>query len=225
MCDFLSGVTLPNGDVLTHPMLDSHADLCTYYHIHDTLPDRLVKWELKPNDWMDASAWDFAPDQDTLPTWWTPDVAADTERIARARATAMILRDGEHRLIVDGCWIVGGCAVVRDVRAGRIVCVRGSAQITNVGGSAQITNVGGSAQITNVGGSAQITNVGGSAQITNVGGSAQIADVRGSAQITYVRDSAQITNVGGSAQITYVGGSAQLDDSARAHVTQSVGAG
>ena len=74
----------------------------------------------------------------------------------------MIIR-GDHDLIVDGCWIVGGKASVRDVRSGRIMRVQGSAQIHDVGGSAQIHGVRDSAQIHGVGDSAQIHDVWGSA--------------------------------------------------------------
>lgn len=33
MCNFLSAVVLKNGDVLTHPLLDSHSDLVRYYSL------------------------------------------------------------------------------------------------------------------------------------------------------------------------------------------------
>ena len=238
MCHFLSALVLRNGDVLSHPMLDSHADLVTYFKLPDTSAyiNHFAKVELRPVDWADASTWTWTVDEPTLPTWWD-DVAIGAEATLRARAAAMILKDGEHVLIVDGCWIVAGTAKIRDVRSGRIVRVQDSAQVSDVGGSAQVrdvwdsaqvTNVGGSAQVrdvwdsaqvtnvwdsaqvTNVGGSAQVTNVGDSAQVSDVGGSAQVSDVWGSAQVTNVGDSAQVSDVGGSAQVTNVWGSAQV---------------
>ena len=217
MCDWLSALVVSNGDVLTHPMLDSHVDLATYFKLPDEnvqIP-RFVKVELVPQDWTDVSTWNWKIDQDTLPAWWS-DVANQAEATLRARADKMILRDGEHALIVDGCWIVAGTAKVRDVRSGRIMRVQGSAQIHDVWGSAQIHGVGGSAQIHGVGGSAQIHGVGGSAQIHDVGGSAQIHDVGGSAQIH---------DVWGSAQIHGVWGSAQLEESAKRHVVEAVKGG
>jgi hypothetical protein len=242
MCQFLSALVLRNGDVLTHPMLDSHSDLVTYFKLPDATAhhQHFAKVELTPDDWMDPATWDFRLDETTAPSWWD-DVVGSVESTLRARAERMIVRDGEHALIVDGCWIVGGTAIVRDVRAGRIMRVWDSAQIHGVWGSAQIHDVGGSAQIHDVRGSAQIRDVGdsaqihgvrGSAQIHGVWGSAQIHDVRGSAQIrdvgdsaqihgvwgSGVQDSAQIHGVWGSAQIHDVWGSAVLDASAKAHV-------
>ena len=237
MCNFFSALVLRNGDVLHHPMLDSHSDLVTYFKLPDETAhhQHFAKIELVPVDWLDAATWRFQLDAETAPGWWT-EVAQAAEEACRAIVAKMMLRSGEHRLVVDGCWIVGGTAIVRDVRAGRIVQVRDSAQIHDVRGSAQIHDVWGSAQIHDVGdsaqihdvrGSAQIRGVRGSAQIRGVGDSAQIHDVRDSAQIHDVwdsaqihdvRGSAQIHDVWGSAQIHDVGGSAQLDLSARAHV-------
>ena len=201
MCQFLSVLILKNGDVLHHPMLDSHSDLVTYFSLPDTSSyvSHFAKAELTPVNYLDASTWQWRIDEPTRPSW-LDDVEAIAEAKARAIAQKMIIATGAKCLIVDGCWIVGGDAVVQDVRGGRII------------------HVGDSAQITDVRDSAQITNVGDSAQITNVWGSARITDVRDSAQITNVWGSARITNVWDSAQITDVGGSAQLDASAEAHV-------
>jgi ketosteroid isomerase-like protein len=202
MCNFLSVLILKNGDVLHHPMLDSHADLVTYFKLPDAdaYISHFAKAELAPDNWLDVATWRWRLDEETRPRWLTETLERGAEDQTRRIAGRMLLVDGKHRLVVDGCWIVGGTAIVHDVRAGRIVHVRDFAQIHGVGGSAQIHNVRGSAQIHNVRGSAQIHGVGGSAQIRDVWGSAQIRDV------------------GGSAQIHSVWGSAQLDDSAKAHV-------
>ncbi len=50
MCNFLSALGLRNGDVLTHPMLDSHSDLVRYFKLHDNTAylDRFAKVELTP---------------------------------------------------------------------------------------------------------------------------------------------------------------------------------
>jgi len=234
MCNFLSALVLKNGDVLHHPMLDSHADLVRYFKLPDTDAhiQHFAKVELTPVDWADAATWNFRVDEEVLPVWWA-DVASAVEGTLRSRAAGMILKDGDHDLIVDGCWIVAGTAKVRDVRSGRIILVQDSAQISNVGGSAQISGVWDSAQISGVRGSAQISGVRDSAQISGVRGSAQISGVRGSAQISNVGDSAQISNVGGLARISNVGGlarisnvwgSATLDASAKAHVIVPVDA-
>jgi hypothetical protein len=247
MCNFLSVLILKNGDVLHHPMLDSHSDLVTYFKLPDTdvYIQHFAKAELVPDNWLDVATWHWRLDEETRPRWLTKALERGAEDQTRRIAGRMLWVDGEHHLVVDGCWIVGGTAIVCDVRAGRIVrvqdsaqirgvegsaqihCVRDSAQIHGVRGSAQIHGVWGSAQIHGVRGSAQIHGVWDSAQIHGVRDSAQIHGVRGSAQIHGVRDSAQIHGVRGSAQIRGVGdsaqihdvrGSAQLDDSAKAHV-------
>ena len=177
MCQFLSVLVLRNGDIRHHPMLDSHADLVTYFEIPDSQVglNWFAKAELTPVDWTDPATWMWRIDEETRPSW-LDEVEATAEVATRALAGRMILRDVTRTLIVEGCWIVCGQSVVRDVRGGRILRVQGSAQIHGVGGSAQIRGVGGSAQIHAVWGSAQIHDVGGSAQIHGVGDSAQLDD-------------------------------------------------
>jgi hypothetical protein len=174
MCNFLSAIVLKNGDVLTHPMLDAHADLVKYFklpdgneHIH-----HFAKVELVPSDWEDAATWQFTVDEPTLPVWWS-DIAEQAEATLRARAKKMILREGEHELIVEGCWIVAGTAKIRDVRSGRIVRVSGGT-ISGVSGGT-ISNVWGGT-ISNVSGGT-ISDVSGGT-ISDVWGGT-ISNVRG----------------------------------------------
>ncbi len=242
MCHFLSVLVLRDGSVRHHPMLDSHGDLVHYFKLPDENPHipYFAKAELTPTtDWTDASTWAWRIDEAVNPVWLTPDVEKAAEEATRAIAQRMVIKDGEHRLIVDGCWIIAGAAKIRDVRSGRIVRVQdlatisnvwGSATISNVRGSATIRDVGGLATIRDVGGSATISNVWGSATISNVrdlatirdvgglatirdvGGLATISNVRDSATISDVRDSATISNVRGSATIRDVGGSATISN-------------
>jgi len=141
MCQFLSVLVLRNGDVLHHPMLDSHGDLVTYFQLPDSQAyhQHFAKAELTPSEatWLTPDAWTWRIDETTRPGW-LDDVESQAEARARAVAARMVLASGAHRLIVDGCWIVGGDAIVRDVRGGRIIRVGGSAQIHDVGGSAQL---------------------------------------------------------------------------------------
>ena len=165
-------------------MLDSHADLVRRYKLKDDgMRERFAKVEFVPDVWTDVTTWKFYLDEPTTPVWWTPEIQNAVVGKLRAKVDGMLLLGGKHELIVDGAWIVGGSAVVSDVRAGRIVWCGGSAQISGVWDSARISDVGGSAQISEVWGSARISGVRGSARISGVGGSAQISGVWGSAQL------------------------------------------
>lgn len=142
MCNFLSVLIAKNGDVLHHPMLDSHADLVTYFHLPDTSVaiQHFAKAECVPpsDGWLTPDTWRWHLDEPSRPVWLTEDLEREAEAATRRIAQRMILSEGEHRLIVDRCWIVGGTAVVRDVRGGRLICVWGSAQIHDVRDSAQL---------------------------------------------------------------------------------------
>ena len=136
MCNFLSAIVLRNGDVLTHPLLDSHSDLIRYYELPDTRAhhQHFAKVELTPVDWLDASTWQWRLDEETAPGWWE-DVAASAEATLRARASRMILTTGRKDLVLEGCWILGGDAEIADFRGGRIASMRGGTLTTMWGGT------------------------------------------------------------------------------------------
>src|SRR5688572_21394109 len=177
MCNFLSVLVLKNGTVLQHPMLDSHSDLVAYFNIPDAKVGIhwFAKAELIPVDWLDPSTWTWLIDEEMRPDW-LDDVEEKAEKATRAIAKKMVITEKTKtpRLIVDGCWIVGGKAVVRDVRGGRILRVQDSATVRNVGGSATVSDVRGSATVSNVWDSATVRHVGGSATVCGVGDSATV---------------------------------------------------
>lgn len=98
MCNFFSAIVLRNGDVLSHPMIDSHSELVEYFKLPDATVhhQHFAKVELTPQSedaWLDPSKWKFTLDEKTVPGWWD-DVASTAEATMRARAERMILRDG-----------------------------------------------------------------------------------------------------------------------------------
>lgn len=177
MCNFLSVLIIRDGSVRHHPMLDSHSDLVHYFKLPDENAhiQHFAKAELTPTtDWTDASTWKWRIDEQVRPVWLTEDVEHAAEGATRAIAQRMVIKDGEHALIVDGCWIVAGTAKIRDVRSGRIVRVQDSATISGVRDSATIRGVRDSATISDVWDSATISDVGDSATISDVWGSATL---------------------------------------------------
>ncbi len=138
MCDFLSAIVLRNGDVLIHPLLDSHSGLVTYFELPDTSAyhQHFAKVELTPVDWLDAATWTFRLDETTAPGWWE-DVAASAEATLRDRAARMILTTGHKPFILEGAWILGGDVAIGEVRGGRIVQMRGGTVQEIWGGTVQ----------------------------------------------------------------------------------------
>ena len=146
MCNFLSAVVLKNGDILMHPMIDSHSELVEYFKLPDTSQHirHFVKVELTPTtdeSWLDPSLWTFRLDEERKPSWWDDEASAKAEADLRRRASAMIINDDKTPLIVDGCWIVGTKGKIREVRSGRIVRMCGGTLTAMRGGT--LTAMGG----------------------------------------------------------------------------------
>jgi hypothetical protein len=193
-------------------MLDGHADILRRFKIKDDdrFRDNYAKIEFVPVDWFQPETWAWRVDEPSRPEWLTESMEAKAKSRVIDIIRGMILVDGDHDLLLDGCWIVGGTANITDVRGGRMMRVAHSATIRDVRGSATISGVRGSATISGVRGSATISGVRDSATIHDVGDSATIMDVRDSATIRDVWGSATIRNVWGSATISGVWDSATI---------------
>jgi len=212
MCNFLSAIVMKNGDVLWHPMIDSHSELAAYHKLRDDDQFRrnFAKVELLPgDDWMEPEKWTWEVDEPTRPDW-LDDVEDSAKKRLITIAKGLILDDGNHPLIVDGCWIIGGVAKVERIKYGRVMRVSDSAEIGYVSGSVTIGSVSDSVKIGKVSDSATIGSVSGSVKIGYVFDSATIGYVSDSAEIGGVCDSAKIGSVSGSAKIGSVSGSVKI---------------
>jgi hypothetical protein len=129
---------LKNGDVLTHPLLDSHTDLVRYFELPDTTAyhQHFAKVELTPADWLDPATWRFRLDEDTAPGWWE-DVATQVEATLRDRARSMIITTGRKDLILEGCWILAGDAEFVDMLGGTLQRMDGGTLQRMDGGTLQ----------------------------------------------------------------------------------------
>ena len=236
MCNFFSVLIRRDGSLCWHWNIDSHSDLIAHFALRDDSQfiQHFAKAELRPDlgsdACLDAGRWAWTLDEPTRPEWLTPEIEQRAEAAARRLAESFIIRTGTRRLIVDGVWLIGGDAVVSDVRGGRIITVRDSASIRDVRDSASIRDVRDSASIHGVRDSASIHGVWDSASIhgvrdsasiRDVWGNASIRDVWGNASIHGVRGSASISDVGGCASIHGVSHTTMLDESARRHLVLS----
>lgn len=135
MCNFLSALVLRNGDLLHHPMTDSHSDLVRYFRLADKTACRhFAKVELMPPTDKDgrpdyARVGDYALRvDDTEPAWFDEHRNAVDKRM-RAIVKAMIVDDDSVPLVLDGCRILIKGAKVEEARGGRILAMTGDAQV------------------------------------------------------------------------------------------------
>ncbi len=182
MCEFFSCLVMRDGSIRWHWNSDSHSELIEHFGLRDDKPflQAFAKAELTP-DWssdalLDAAQWTWRLDEPTRPDWLTNEIEAKAQSAARRVAASFILTAGEKRSLLDGTWILGGDARVIGIRGGRIIAMRGNAQVSEVWGNAQVSNVRGNAQVSDVGGNAQVSDVGGNAQVSDVWGNAILDD-------------------------------------------------
>ena len=213
MCNFVSALVLRNGDVLTHPMLDSHVDLVSHFKLpdHSEYIQNFVKVELVPgaDAWLTPEKWKWTVDESSPPAWW-PDVASAAEGTLRARVRSWIMTSGQASLATEDVRILGGTAVLDKVSAGRVIHMSGNGQVHDVYGSGQVHRVLGDGQVHDVYGNGKVHYVYGSGQVHRVFGDGQVHDVYGNGKVHRVYDSGQVHRVFGDGQVHDVYGNGKV---------------
>jgi hypothetical protein len=167
MCNFLSGATLENGDVIISKNTDSHHEILKEFGVRDTeLPPAFCAWEFTPpikNERYDYAAptdqWMFNIDKNfPTPEWWDAGIEKLTIDECKNKVNEFVVKSDVLE-ITCGRWIV---------IAGNICSVRGNATIQDVWDNATILNVRDNATIQDVWDNATILNVRDNATILNV---------------------------------------------------------
>lgn len=97
MCNFLSAIVKPNGDILCNPeYTDSHSELAAYHGLPD--PDgltglaRCVRVELIRSESGVIEEYKFHVDENTVPDWWDSDMAVRVECSMRDRLKRLVVK-------------------------------------------------------------------------------------------------------------------------------------
>lgn len=141
MCNFLSAIVMPSGQLLHCPSTHSHSVIARIHNIRDDRdlrirPAPFAKLELtppvlgddcKPAD-LDPDKWNFKVDEDTIPSWLT-----DTLREQSHTKMKMLLRDmivhGHHEFLGPGVYVLGPDADVCEAYNVRIALMCGKSKI------------------------------------------------------------------------------------------------
>jgi hypothetical protein len=121
MCNFLSGIVLKNGDVITSEYTDSHDLIAEANGLKErSFPKDMgwIKVEYTSDNLLDINTYELRVDETDTPAWFDDamreSVAAKMHRIAQK----CILTEGEIPILLGGKWVLGGTANVK-----RAVCV------------------------------------------------------------------------------------------------------
>jgi hypothetical protein len=142
MCNFLSGITLENGDVLISKNTDSHHEILTEHKISDNnLPPNFCAWEFTPpivseryNYSANIDTWTFNIDnQFPKPEWWNNGIEKLTVDECKKRVNEFLIRI-DTDTIVSGRWIILG-GTVKYIDGGTVKSILGGTVESILGGT------------------------------------------------------------------------------------------
>ena len=148
MCKKFSAIYLPGDKLIFLPQFtDHHIDLIESLGVRDNGRD-LVKLECSPRearfDVIDDYV--FEVDQPETPEWWNEHTYSRAEAAMRRIIKAMIV-DGSRDMLLGGCWVLTGNAMIGQVKDARIVAMYGSARVGTMCLSSQVEQMADSARV------------------------------------------------------------------------------
>jgi hypothetical protein len=206
MCNFLSAIALPNGDLLSLPDLtDSHEDLISYFALDDKRDEKLAKFarvEFAPSNGRhdDVESYQLMIDEQSIPTWLTDEMQEVIKSRLRTMVSRMIIKDS-RRLLLGGCWILSGEANIDQAKHARIIAMRESSQVGEMRESSRVGEMRESSQVGAMRESSQVGAMRGSSQVGEMRESSQVGAMRESSQVGAMRESSQVGAMWESSQV------------------------
>ncbi len=146
MCKFLSGVVLPNGDILTSTVNDSHEDIIAANNISESIAGKIniVRVEYTSETLPDIDTYQLNIDQDIIPDWFDEPMRERVADTMRGMVSRMIIKDGVHACLLGGKWIITGeNTVVKKLSHGYVVLINSGLLEVCVGGTVNEVRDGG----------------------------------------------------------------------------------
>jgi len=155
MCKFLSAVYTQDGRLFCDPEhTDSHSDLIAAHGIKEReaagIAQKFVKLELTPGDGPDipdADKWVECVDEHEVPAWFDAEARGKAFGQMRALVAAMFIDGGERSMILGGCWILRGNAVVHKMVSAKVGAMCGTSQVGAMCGTSQVGEMRGNSRV------------------------------------------------------------------------------
>jgi hypothetical protein len=144
MCNFLSGITLQNGDVIISKNTDSHHEILSEFKISDKeIPPNFCAWEFTPpfeneryNYAVDIKKWSFnVDDQFPKPEWWDKGIEKLTIDECKKRVNDFLIKTYTDK-IESGRWIILG-GTVKSILGGTVKSIEGGTVESIEGGTVE----------------------------------------------------------------------------------------
>ena len=128
MCNFLSGIVLNNGDVITSEYTDSHyliAEAAGLKERNIPLDMGWVKVEYTSNNLLDINTYELKLDEEDCPYWFDDAMRENVTAKMHRLAQKCILKEGEIPILLGGKWIIGGEIKIQRSVSSLIVLMNG----------------------------------------------------------------------------------------------------
>ena len=210
MCDTFSGLLLKSENLIFRPQFtDSHQDLVESCGLADY--NGYVKWEFKCPSGGEADIGSYllsvTGDQD----WFIPSVRARLYDRVKAKVKKMMIIDDDRKILVGGCYILGGNATVTRVTGSRIVAMVGNSRIRILTDST-VDNMRDTSSVGQVYGSSTIGSMAGNSNVQSLTDYATVVQMTDDSKITDMFCASRVVRMAGRSRVISMSGTASVGE-------------
>jgi len=159
MCNFLSGIVLKNGDVITSEHTDSHNLIALAAGLVERkLPHDMpwVKVEYISDNILDIDTYELHLDDTDTPDWFDDAMREVVTAKMHRIAAKCILLEGEIPILLGGKWVLGGTVNVKHAHHANIHSLWGNSQVGELQGNSQVGVLRENSQVGELWGNSQV---------------------------------------------------------------------
>ncbi len=141
MCDFLSGIVLKNGYLITSDYTDLHGLIAEDAGLKERRVPLDMGWvnvEYTSDNLLDINTYELKVDESDVPDWFDDSMREKITKKMHRLAKKCILIDGEIPILLGGKWIIGGEVKIQKAVNSLIVQMCGGTLDNMFGGTIDI---------------------------------------------------------------------------------------
>ena len=209
MCNFLSALVLPSGDLVWSPLTDSHEDLIDHAELKDNNKN-FVRLEFSPKaDYADPSTYVFKVDTPSPPRWFTAAACERAKQQLKDIVTRMIILN-DRKVLLGGCWILKSVKIQR-VFSARILAMYGSSHVNAMYGSSHVGEMCDSSKVNAMRDSSHVDAMYGSSNVGEMCDSSNVGEMCDSSHVDVMYRSSEVNAMRDSSKVNAMRDSSHVD--------------
>ena len=188
MYNFLSGIVLKNGDLITSEYTDSHDLLVLSAGLKERKYPQEMGWikvKYASDNPCDIETYELTVDETDTPEWFDSDMREKITAKMHRLVSKCILTEGEIPLLLGGKWVLGGIVNVKQAYSANIICMWGTSQVGTMRENSQVGMMWETSQVGEMWENSRVGTMWGTSRVGEMWETSRVGTMRGTSQVGY----------------------------------------